>query len=157
MLVVDIEEKHLGGVGEPSSEIPLHLTAYQIRDDVNAVIHAHPVYASVFACTGMELPYDLLPEVAIKLGKIPTAPFALPTTNQLTEMAKDYLKKHNAFLLKNHGAITLGRDIDEAFLRMELVEHLAKITFMTKVLGGYEKISPENIKALEKLNEGWIE
>jgi len=153
IIVIDENETQLGGKGKPSSEIAMHMLAYKLRDDVNAVIHAHPVFATVFASTGMELPYDLLAEVAVKLGKIPTAPFALPSTGEVADVAHDYILKHNAFLLKNHGAIVLGRNLEEAFLRMELVEHLAKIALITKVLGGYEKIPQESIAILEEMSK----
>ena len=153
IIVLDGEQKRLGGKGEPSTEIALHSLVYKLRDDVNAVIHAHPVMATVFACTGMELPYDLLPEVAIKLGKIPTAPFALPSTGDVAKVAEEYIKKYNAFLLKNHGAVALGRNLEEAFMRMELVEHLAKVAFYAKLLGEYEPIPPEFMEKLEKMGE----
>ena len=155
IIVVDENEMQLGGKGKPSSEIAMHMLAYKSRDDVNAVIHSHPVFATVFACTSMELPYDLLPEVAIKLGKIPTAPFALPSTGDVAKVAQDYIKKYNAFLLKNHGAVTLGRDLEEAFIRMELVEHLAKVALITKILGGYDKIPKESIAALEEMSKNF--
>ena len=157
IIVLDAEQKRLGGKGEPSTEIDLHMLAYQLRNDVNAVVHAHPPFATALSSAGIELPYDLLPEVAIKIGRIPTAPFALPSTGDVAKVAGDYIKKYNAFLLEKHGAVALGRNLQEAFMRMELVEHLARVTFYVKLLGKYEPISPQDIEKLEKLGEKFRE
>jgi len=156
VLFIDSSGKVLGGDGDVSSEVALHLKAYCIRGDINAIIHAHPPYASAFACTGKELPIDLLSEVIVKLGKkIPIAPFALPSSEQTAEIAEPFIREFNGFLLKNHGAVTLGRTLEEAFLRMELIEHLAKVTILSKMLGKYEQISSEAMFALEAMAEKW--
>ncbi len=156
IIVLDQDRKKLGGKGEPSTELALHFLAYELREDVNAVIHAHPPVATALASAGMELPYDLLPEVAIKVGKIPTAPFAMPSTGDVAKVAREFIEKYDGFLLKNHGAVALGGTLEEAFIRMELIEHLAKVAFYAKLLGGYDPIPAEAIPELERLRERFI-
>ncbi len=151
VLLIDSNGTVLDGEGQPSSELVMHLVAYRLRGDIDAIVHAHPPFASAFACNGIELPYDMLSEAIVKIGKIPTVPFELPSSISTAEGAAPFAKDFNAFLLKNHGAVALGRDLDEAFLRMELVEHLAKTALIARILGGYDKIPTEAIAALEEM------
>ncbi len=148
VLVVDGSGHVLDGEGKPSSEILMHLVIYRLRGDVGAIVHAHPPFATAFASSNKTLPNDLVSEGVIKLGFVPTAPYAVPTTPQTAEAAAKALVENDAALLKNHGAVTVGRDLEQAYLRMELVEHIARVAILAEILNGYEKIPPQ---ALEQL------
>lgn len=156
VLLVDGTGNVLDGDGEPSTEIVMHLVAYQLRGDVNAIVHSHPPFATAFACTESKLPNDLLSEAVIKVGEIPTAPFAMPSSVETAEIAAPFFRRADAILLRNHGAVALGKNLYNAFLLMELVEHIAKVAILSKIINGYEPIPPEalsKLKEMEKNNQ----
>jgi L-fuculose-phosphate aldolase len=136
LVVVDDAGKQVGGRGKPFSEIGLHLTVFKNRDDVNAVIHAHPPTATGFAVAGVALDEAFLAEAVVSLGAgVPTVPFAAPGAEACAALA-GYTTAHDAVLLGGHGVLTWGPDLETAYLRMELVEHLAKIALVARQLGG---------------------
>lgn len=147
-VVVDGEGRPVGP-GRPSSEIGLHLTVYRHRPDVGAVFHAHPPVAVGFACAGLGLTDCLVPEVAVNLGAVPLTPYATPGTEELERAILPILERHDAFLLANHGAVTLGRDVPEAADRMETLEHFARITLVSHLLGGGNPLHAKDIAPLE--------
>ena len=151
ILLIDGSGKVLDGKGTPSSEIIMHLVAYRLRGDVNAVVHAHPPYATSFSCTNNTLPDNLISEGIIKVGKIPTAPFAIPSSKDTAEAVAPYFRQYNAVLLKNHGAVSLGKDLDDAFLKMELVEHISKIAILTNLIDNLQQIPEDKMKELLEL------
>lgn len=138
--------KRIRGKGDVSSEIHLHLAAYRVRPDVRAVVHAHPALASAFTFAGAEalLAKPVLPEVVARLGSIPAVPYVTPGTPELGRAAEPLLKTHDAVLLNQHGALTLGKDPWDAYLLMEKVEHAATILKAARDLAG----SDEGVKAL---------
>lgn len=151
LIVVDFSSNVLQGKNKPSSEISLHILAYQYRPDISAVVHAHPPYATAFACSKIELPQNLLPESIVKLGEVPKTFFALPSTMQTAVVAEPFVLRYNAFLLKNHGAVTLGRNLEEACLRMETLEHLAKVAWLSKLLGEVTELPEWAVKKLKEI------
>jgi L-fuculose-phosphate aldolase len=118
---------------------------------VGAVIHAHPPIATAFACCGRDLCKPLMPEVVAHLGNVPLTPYATPGSPDLEEAIADAVRDHRAFLLENHGAISLGASMGEALDRMESVEHLARITLVSNMLGGARALDPEQLAALEQM------
>lgn len=124
------------GPGQPSSEIRMHLAAYARRPDCMAVCHAHPPYATAFSLAGEDIPDCATPEAALVLGSVATVPFGMPGTDELPEQLDRYLDDHKVFLLANHGATTLGRDPLDAFYRMETLERVAQVLFLSRFLGG---------------------
>ena len=148
LVVCDLEGNVLEGDRYPSSETPMHLEVYRQRLDVGAVLHAHPVAATAFAICrkGLEEPY--LIETISGLGAVPVAPYALPSTQEVPESIRPFVKDHNAALLANHGAITWGRDLWAAFDRMETLEHTAKIYAKVHQLGGGVPLASEQVEAL---------
>lgn len=129
MLVkIDLNGKVISGKLKPSSEIKMHLRVYKENPEVNAVVHAHPPVATAFAIAGISLDRPILPEAVVLLGTVPVAPYATPGTEEVPDSIAPYCKSHNAVLLANHGALTWGRDIMEAYYRMESLEHYALIT-----------------------------
>src|SRR5918995_2007931 len=111
MVIVDFDGKKLSGERDPSSELPMHLEIYRNRPDVNAVVHAHPPIATGFAVAGIPLTRAVLAEVITTLGSIPIADFATPSTAELPDAVRKYIKAHDGMLLANHGAVTCGPDV----------------------------------------------
>ncbi len=136
IIVVDTDGNKISGRLERTSEIMMHLTIYKIRPDVDSVVHAHPPAATGFAAAGRALDTALLPEVIIGLGCVPLAGYGLPGTDALTEPMLPLIPKYDALLLGNHGAVSYGKDVMQAYFRMETVEHFARINFVAEMLGG---------------------
>ncbi|MBI5708267.1 MAG: class II aldolase/adducin family protein [Armatimonadetes bacterium] len=126
--------------GTPSSEIRLHLRAFRDRPDCMAVVHAHPPTATAFALAGETIPDGYLPEAAVVLGTVKLLPFAMPGTDEVPEGLAPYLKDHKTFLLANHGAATLGKDLWDACDRMETLERVANVLLRARILGGAKSI-----------------
>jgi L-fuculose-phosphate aldolase len=147
-IVCNLDGKKLEGKGRPTSEIHMHLTIYQMREDVNAVVHAHPPTCTGFAAAGRELNLGLLPEVIVGLGSIPLAPYGTPGTPALGESLLPYVEHHDALLLANHGAVAWGEELMQAFFRMDKVEHFARITLVAELLGGGRALPRREIEKL---------
>ena len=136
LLVTDLEGTVLEGDRHPSSEMKMHLAVYRGRADVRAVVHAHPPVSTAFAVCrrGLETPY--LAELVVGLGAVPCTPeFAMLSTDAVPRSVEPYLADHNGVLLANHGVLTWGGDLWEAFDRLETVEHTAKIVLNARLLG----------------------
>ncbi|MBU0984830.1 MAG: class II aldolase/adducin family protein [candidate division Zixibacteria bacterium] len=139
------------GASPPSSECDMHLSVYRARPDIGACVHAHPPHATAFAITGQALPSGVLPEVVVFVGDIPLTEYAPPGTPAVGASLAPYLKGHNAFLLRNHGVLTVGRTLEEAYHRMETVEHYARIILLARGLGVPEQIPPDDMARLTTL------
>ncbi len=159
MVIVDIRGKHLQGKHQPSTELPMHLFVYQNRPDAVACVHAHPPYSTAFAVAGIHLTDDILPEVVLAVGTIPLTDYAPPGTDAVPKSLEPHIEKNNAFLLRNHGLLTIGRSLDEAYNRHETVEHYARIVHLARTLGNVDSIPSDDFKRLErmrhKLDETW--
>ena len=136
LIVLDRRGNKISGRRERTTEIDMHLTIYDLRPDVGAVVHAHPPVATGFATAGRPLNLALLPEVIISFGCVPIAEYGLPGTAELTEPMRPLIPRHNALLMANHGAVCYGEDVFQAYFRMETVEHSARIQFVAEMLGG---------------------
>jgi L-fuculose-phosphate aldolase len=136
IIIVDYDGNKISGRLERTSEIKMHLKIYELRDDIDSVVHAHPPTATGFAAAGRALNTALLPEVVIGLGCVPLADYGLPGTDALTEPMLPLIPQYDALLLGNHGAVTYGKDVMQAFFRMETVELFARINFVAEMLGG---------------------
>ena len=136
LIICDMEGHKLSGCRDCTSEIQMHLTIYEMRPDVQAVVHAHPPVATGFAVAGRALNLGLLPEVIVGLGCIPLAEYGLPGTSELSEALRPYIPGYDALLMANHGAVTYGEDLLKAYFKMETVEHFARITLVSELLGG---------------------
>ncbi len=136
IIIVDYAGDKISGRLERTSEILMHLKIYELREDVNSVVHAHPPVATGFAAAGLALDTALLPEVVIGLGCVPLADYGLPGTDALTEPMLPLIPRYDALLLGNHGAVSYGNDVMQAYFRMETVEHFARINFVAEMLGG---------------------
>ena len=148
IIVCDMAGNKMEGHRERTSEIAMHATVYSMRPDVRSVLHAHPTVATGFATAGRALDKALLPEVIVQLGAVPLASYGLPGTPALSEGMLPFIPNYDALLLENHGCTAWGRDVWEAFFRMEIVEHFARITFVAEMLGGARPLPREEVEKL---------
>ncbi len=132
----------------PSSEIKMHLRCYDEREDVGAVLHAHPPVATGYAVAHQSLDQYTMIESVLTLGSVPLTPYGTPSTYEVPEAIAPYLQEHDAVLLSNHGALTVGADALTAYYRMETLELWAKINLVARLLGGEKEISLDNIQRL---------
>jgi L-fuculose-phosphate aldolase len=133
-----------------SSEAPLHLSVYRQRADIRAVIHAHPSNATALTVAGIPFPVDILPEVLEALGPVPTTRFALPDSTDDAAAISEYVKEHNAILMRNHGAITFGVDLEEALNYLEQLESVAKTVVTAHLLGKVNHLPDEIMSAMRE-------
>lgn len=148
IIVCDLDGTKLSGKRERTSEIAMHNTIYAMRPEIRSVVHAHPPVATGFAAAGRALDKALLPEVIIQLGAVPLAAYGLPGTPALSQGMLPLIPQYDALLLENHGCTAYGRDIWEAFFRMEMVEHFARITFVAEMLGGARALPRQEVEKL---------
>jgi L-fuculose-phosphate aldolase len=144
--------EQVGGSGKPSTEMEMHLYVFRERPDVHAVVHAHPTYATGFATARVPLDRCLFPEVVVGMGRIPLAEYATPSTKGVGESLAPYVHDFNAILLTNHGAVTYGSDLLQAYFRMEKLEHAAHITFVATMLGGAHPLSDKELEDLRSVS-----
>jgi L-fuculose-phosphate aldolase len=148
MVIVGLDGRKLNGSSNPSSEIAMHLTIYRMRPDVDAVVHAHPCTATGFASAGMALDEPLCSEVVITLGSVPLAPYATTGSMELSDSLRPYIPYHDAILMANHGVVTYGEDLCRAYMRMEAVEHYARIVLTTRLLGSAQSLDSRELEKL---------
>lgn len=155
MLVkVNLKGEQISGNYKPSSELRMHLRIYNENPKVSAVTHAHPPVATAYAIAGIDLDKAILPEAVILLGIVPVAPYATPGTEEVPDSIAPFCKGYNAVLLANHGALTWGRDLTEAYHRMESLEHYATILMYTSnIIGKANELSCDQIDRLIKIRE----
>lgn len=139
----------------PSSEIKMHLRCYKEREDVGAVLHAHPPVATGYAVAHKPLDEYSMIETVIALGSVPVTPYGTPSTYEVPDAIAPYLGEHDALLLMNHGALTVGTDLLTAYYRMETLELFAKISLNAHLLGGAKEISRDNIETLIKMRASY--
>jgi L-fuculose-phosphate aldolase len=145
MVIVDLSGRLLNGTRNVTTEISMHLAVYKGRPDTTAVVHAHPATATAFACSGRALDEMLCQEAAMTLGCVPLARYATTGTQEVAVSLRPYLEKHDAILLANHGVITYGCSLVEAFMRMETVEHIAQVTLLAHQLGTPHLLSTDQL------------
>jgi len=151
MCITDLDGRKLAGDRDPSSEMQMHLEVYRQRPDAKAVVHAHPPTATGFAVAGIPLDRAVLAEVVTTLGSVPIAEYATPSTGELPDAVRKYVKAHDGMLLANHGALTLGTDLFAAYYKMETIEHFAKISLVARLLGGERLLSRQEVDRLQRL------
>jgi len=148
LVLCDFSGRKIEGKGEPTSEINMHRLAYAMRPEVESVIHAHPPTATAFAAASVPLDQLQLPEMLVLLGPVALVPYATPASGALVRHLERFLPDHDAFLLENHGALTVGRSARQAALRMELLEHNARITLTVQHLGKPFRLAAEEREVL---------
>ncbi len=138
---------------KPSSELAMHLLIYQERADVKAVCHAHPPHGTAFAVAGLAIDQPILSEVILTLGCVPLAAYGTPSTDELSAAMRPLIKHHNALLMANHGAVAYGSDLWQAFDRLETLEHTARISILSRMLGGSKNLPADAIEKLINVRE----
>ncbi|KLU62891.1 methylthioribulose-1-phosphate dehydratase [Peptococcaceae bacterium CEB3] len=153
IIKVNMKGEVLSGKMKPSSELKMHLDVYKNRPDVRSVVHAHPPTATGFAVAGIPLDRYVLPEIIISLGTIPIAPYGTPSTEEIPLAVREYLQDHDAFLLANHGALTVGSDAFNAYYKMESMEIFAKISLTARLLGNERELNGQQVGKLMEVRE----
>lgn len=158
LLKVDGEGKVLSGTLKPTSEMKMHLAVYRRRPEVRAIVHAHPPAATGFAACRIRLDREVvLPEVIFGLGRIGFAEYATPTTAEVPQAVEKEIGGCEALLLANHGALTVGEEVEQAYYRMETLEMYARIRLVTHLLGGPKVLEEEQVQKLQNVRQlhGW--
>lgn len=157
MVIVDLQGKLLLGTRKVTSEVGMHLAIYAMREDISAVIHSHPPIATGFACAGRGLEEVLCQEAVMALGAVPLAMYATTGTGEVAASLEPFLRGHEAILMANHGAVTYGSDLLDAFLRMETVEHLAHIELVAHQLGSPSPLSVNQIEEVRRAKARYLQ
>jgi L-fuculose-phosphate aldolase len=148
LVVVDYQGKKIAGRRVASSEIAMHLLIYTRRPDVNAVCHAHPPVATGYAAANLPLSKALVSEIVLALGCVPVAQYGTPGTPELTRALEPLVGRYDAILMANHGVVTCGEDLRMAYFRMETVEHFARVSLVTQLLGRQVLLSSRDVEKL---------
>jgi L-fuculose-phosphate aldolase len=135
----------------PSSEVKMHMRVYEKRPDVNAVVHAHPCYATSFAIAGIPLTQPIMPEAVITLGCVPIAAYGTPSTMEIPDNVEKYLPYYDAVLLESHGALSWGPDIMNAYYKMESLEFYAELLYRARQLGGPKEFNQQQVERLYEI------
>ena len=135
----------------PSSEVKMHMRVYKERPDVNAVVHAHPMYATTFPIAGIPLMEPIMPEAVIFLGGVPLAKYGTPSTEEVPDSIMPYIQDYDAVLLENHGALTYSDSLMNAYHRMESVEFYARLMYQAKMLGGPQILDEKRVEELYEI------
>ena len=153
IIKIDAEGRKLEGELAPSSEIKMHLRVYRERPDVRAIVHAHPPVATAFTVAGVSPDQYILPEAILTIGAVPICVYGTPSTDEIPDSLMPYIQDHDAFLLKNHGALTVGDTLQRACFTMEEVEFNAKINLYARLISATAHAPIEQIPdgQLEKL------
>jgi L-fuculose-phosphate aldolase len=156
LVIVDNDGNKLEGRRNVSSEVQMHLLIYKRRPDAHAVVHAHPPVATGYAAAGLPLNQALISEVVLALGCIPLAEYGTPGTPELSKALTPYITRYDAILMANHGVVTYGDDMLRAYMRMETVEHFARISLVTQLLGRQTLLSREEVEKLGEAREKYF-
>lgn len=149
--IIDFAGNVVEGVKRPSSEKMLHVKFYQDRPDINYILHVHSPYLTAFAAAGKEMNEDVLAEIVYCFGKIPLAKYALPGSKDLVDNTSVYFKDYDVVLMENHGVIVGDKDIQQAYLKLELCEAYAKTVICAKLLGGVKILPEEEVQKIYSL------
>jgi L-fuculose-phosphate aldolase len=148
LVIVDINGRKLEGRRNVSSEVAMHLLIYRMRPDIGGIVHAHPPTATGFAAAGIALDQPLVSEIVLTLGSVPLAPYGCPGTPELSDSLRPFVPANDAILMANHGVVAYADDLERAYMHMETVEHLAKITLVTRSLGQQNVLNAEEVEKL---------
>ena len=156
MVIVDLEGRLLEGSRKVTSELPMHLAIYSRRADVKAVVHSHPPIATAFACCGKPLDQILCQESVMAVGVVPLAPYATTGTVEVAASMQPYLGPHDAILLENHGLVSYGKTLLDAFMKTETVEHLAHLALIAHQLGTARPLGEDRVQELRAARARYV-
>ena len=157
LIVVDREGRLVSGAAglKPTSELLMHLEAYKQRPDVHGVVHAHPITSVALSIAGIPLTDCVIPEAIVILGPIPTTPYATPSSAENQHAISELVKTHDAIVLAYHGSLTVGPTVWDAYLKLESLEHTAKIIALAKMLGGATPLPVGQVQKLIDTRQKW--
>lgn len=153
VVIMDFGTNLIKGKKKPSSEKHLHARIYEMRPDINAIIHCHAPYVSSFAVAHIPLSKPIISENVFYFGEIPLADYAMPSSDDLVEFTSKFFDKHDAVLMANHGIIIGGKDIKDAYYKMETAEAYAQIYLNSFILGGSHDLSQKHIEEIYELRK----
>jgi L-fuculose-phosphate aldolase len=146
---------HIDMRGEPvddgpraSSERAIHTVVYEERPEMRAMVHAHPPHAVAMTIAGIDLQTPLIPEIIVTIGGIPTAPFATPGTMELPDSIREIVRCSDTVIMQNHGSVTMGTNLLDAFKKLDMVEHTARILWLAHCVGNVQPLARENVEKL---------
>lgn len=146
---IDVEGNVIGAPVKQSTETGIHLVCYQERPDVKAVLHCHPPHAVALSVAEIDMQTPIIPEMVVTIGGIPTAPFATPGTSELGESIREIVRCSDTVVMRNHGSVTIGPNLLDAFKKLDMLEHTARILWLAHTArGGLEPLPPEAVKKL---------
>lgn len=151
ILTVDFNGKLIEGTLKSSKEVGMHIKIYEDRPDIGAIIHTHPPYSTAFAVAHETIKNNLLIETLVLLGDIAMAPYGTPGTKEILDSIEGLTENYDAILLKNHGVITYGEDIIDAFNKMDALENVAKTIVMSEIVGKPQEIPQDRIDYLREM------
>jgi L-fuculose-phosphate aldolase len=154
LCIVDLEGKQLAGRRGRSSEILLHLAILKARPDVKSCIHTHPPHATAFAVAHEPIPKCILPEFEVFLGEVAISPYETPGTQGFANTVLPYVKDTDTILLANHGTITYGKDLEDAYFKTEIIDAYCRILMLARQLGTVNYYSDEKAAELIKIKPG---
>lgn len=155
-VIVDLHGRLIAGSRNATSELSMHLAFYHLRPDVNAVIHSHPPIATAFACSGRGLDDSLCQEAVMTLGAVPLARYATTGTDEVAASLAPFIPNHEAILMENHGAVTCGATLLDAFLCTETVEHLARVALACHQIGSPHPLDTAQIEQLHRARRKYV-
>lgn len=146
---VDDRGELVDGGPRCSTEVGIHLVAYAERPEMRAVVHAHPPHAVALSIAGVDMQMPLIPEIVVTIGGIPTAPYGTPGTEELPESIRAIVRCSDTVLMRNHGSVTLGANLMDAYKKLDMLEHTARILAIAhSVNGGVEPLPEEAVRKL---------
>jgi L-fuculose-phosphate aldolase len=151
--LLDFSGDQLEGDKRRSSESLLHLEVLKARPDVMSVVHCHPPHATAFAITGRSVPMGVMAEADVFLGDVPIVPYDTPGTAAFSQTILPFVHDSNACLLANHGAVTYGPTLEQAYNLMEVLENYCRILLLSGQLGPARTLSPEHRGVLAKIRQ----
>ncbi len=155
LLIIDINGNIIQAAKDltlkPTSEQPMHLEVYRQRPDIFAIIHTHLIYANALAISHGKVRMDIIPEAAIAFGEIPITDFSLPSSPQNAEAIRDLIVNHDVMLIRNHGSLTIGKNLNEALINLERLEHVSKTLTFAELLGDPNKIPQDMLDTIAEL------
>lgn len=146
--LIDFEGNIIGGNKKPSSEKMLHVEFYKQREDINYIFHVHSPYLTAFSAAGKALDKNILAEIVYCFDYIPLAEYALPGSKELVENTSKFFKDFDVVLMANHGVIVGGKDVKDAYLKLELCEAYAQTVLFSNLLGGAKMLPSEEVKKI---------
>jgi L-fuculose-phosphate aldolase len=153
LCAVDLEGNQIAGTRKRTSEILLHLTIMKNRPDVKAVVHCHPPHATAFAVAGEPIPQCVLPEVEVFMGEVPMARYETPGSQKFADTVLPFLKASNTIMLNNHGTVSFGKDLEEAYWKTEILDAYCRILLLAKQLGPIQRFSETHTRELLDLKK----